>query len=795
MLLNSSHKKYAIWVIILAFVLLGFTLLTIRRLSLGQIELSRDTLKKEAISLFDTVVLVRSWAASHKGVYVKQRPGLEPNPYLRNNTLKAANGETLILMNPAFMTRQIFEMKMNVQDDDDHYYKITSLTPLNPVNKPDEFEKRALTYLESRKEKKYYFEFPPEKPNSLYFLGVLKTEESCVSCHPSSKPGDQRGGIRITVPIQDFREKEAFINANSNYVEIAILFITLLVAFITWILFSVIRKGREEVLAVNKNLEQRVKDRTSKIKLLFEKEKYLREIMSTVTKVNKEIITYQSVDSLLSHVCDILAAHSHYSLCWLAIMKGQSNKLNHYHSEDTFNIVARTEVSLDTKSPLSAHPAVRSIREDGIVLINDINREEQMNPWRDLGLESGYQSLCSIPLRSHSHNKPFGALLVYTFRSEPFQPEEVVMLEELAGDLGFAIDAYTRQKDVTRLKAEKIRNFEETILSFVHMIEERDSYTAGHSVRVAGYCALIASAMGVKASDIDKLQKASILHDIGKVATPDSILLRPGKLSKLEYDLIKLHVESGYDVLSKIKMYKELAEIIRYHHEWHNGNGYPSGVRGNEIPPLARILIVADAFDAMTTDRVYHDKLNRDAAIEEIQRNSGSQFHPDVVAAAVKTLANIQVPVIESQFPASELEKKRFSYFFSDRLTELHNEDYFNVLIQDTERMNFYNTIIFISINRFSDYNDKHGWEQGDVLLVQIAGELGSLFPGSLLFRVQGDDFIVITKEIRKSCVEIMGSFQSVNLPGLKATVKYRSIKPGKPLDLDKTALHKMFHS
>lgn len=162
---------------------------------------------------------------------------------------------------------------------------------------------------------------------------------------------------------------------------------------------------------------------------------------------------------------------------------------------------------------------------------------------------------------------------------------------------------------------EKIENYQKTLFALVDMIEERDTYTGGHSQRVAKYSVMIAKEMGCAEKEREKLHQAGILHDIGKISTPDSVLLKPGKLNDIEYKLIQEHVKVGYGMLSKIPMYKELAEIIHHHHERYDGKGYPDGLRGDEIPLLSRIMIVADAFDAMTTNRIYKTRKDRKSVV------------------------------------------------------------------------------------------------------------------------------------------------------------------------------------
>ncbi|MEA3522760.1 MAG: PAS domain S-box protein, partial [Campylobacterota bacterium] len=141
------------------------------------------------------------------------------------------------------------------------------------------------------------------------------------------------------------------------------------------------------------------------------------------------------------------------------------------------------------------------------------------------------------------------------------------------------------QERLNQSNREKVENFEKTLESFVSMVEQRDTYTAGHSERVAKYSRLIATEMNYSEEDCELIHRAAILHDIGKIATPDNILLKPKGLTELEYSLIQEHVETSYKILSSIPMYKDLADIIVHHHERYDGKGYPHGYKKDEIPP------------------------------------------------------------------------------------------------------------------------------------------------------------------------------------------------------------------
>ena len=293
---------------------------------------------------------------------------------------------------------------------------------------------------------------------------------------------------------------------------------------------------------------------------------------------------------------------------------------------------------------------------------------------------------------------------------------------------------------------EKTKNYEEVILALVDIIEQRDTYTAGHSKRVAHYCELIAHGMGLSENLIQKIKKAAMLHDIGKVQTPDTILLKPARLSRLEYTLIKEHVTISDAILKKLSMYKDLAEIVKYHHERHDGKGYPYGKQGDDIPLLSRIMIVADAFDAMTTNRIYKPRLCIDEAIKELQRNSATQFDPEVVTVAANVLKDVEIPDTGDQLPHTDIEKERFSYFFKDPLTQSYNIDYLNTILNKDDLQDSFAYVIML--RNFSKYNSSYGWDEGDRYLISFTHYISQLHPDGLLFRIEGDDFILIADKI-----------------------------------------------
>jgi len=304
-----------------------------------------------------------------------------------------------------------------------------------------------------------------------------------------------------------------------------------------------------------------------------------------------------------------------------------------------------------------------------------------------------------------------------------------------------------RTDKIIMLEEEKIKTFEKTLESFVSIIEDRDTYTGGHSQRVASYCRIIAQDMNYSKEECELIYRAGILHDIGKITTPDAILLKPGKLSDLEYKLIKEHVSESYNILLKIPMYKNLADIIICHHERYDGKGYPKGLKNKEIPFLSHIMIVADAFDAMTTNRIYKKQKSVPDAIEELKAFSGTQFHPKVVKSAIKVLCDIDISKTIHQTPITEIEKERFVYFYRDQLTNAYNSDYLNFVLNNNKFTKEYICLNALYLHNFTQYNKKYGWTKGDNFLKEVADCLHLNFKSSLVFRVSGDDFVIISKK------------------------------------------------
>jgi putative nucleotidyltransferase with HDIG domain len=169
---------------------------------------------------------------------------------------------------------------------------------------------------------------------------------------------------------------------------------------------------------------------------------------------------------------------------------------------------------------------------------------------------------------------------------------------------------------------------EELLFTLATIIDLRDPYTLGHSKRVAEYAVLIAKELGLSKDQIDIVRKGSLLHDIGKLGIPETILFKPGKLTNEEYQVIKQHTTHGAEIVEACHSLHPLIPAIRHHHERYDGRGYPDKLLSHQIPLEARIIGLADALEAMASDRIYRKGLGIQEIVDEITKNSGTQFSP-----------------------------------------------------------------------------------------------------------------------------------------------------------------------
>ena len=193
----------------------------------------------------------------------------------------------------------------------------------------------------------------------------------------------------------------------------------------------------------------------------------------------------------------------------------------------------------------------------------------------------------------------------------------------------------------------------DTVTSLAFAIDAKDHYTQGHSQKVSAYAALIAEALGMNDAEVDEIRLAGILHDIGKVAIPETILNKAGPLNPDEWETMKSHVHFGARILEPLAPLARVRGMIRHHHEFFDGSGYPDAISGDKIPLGARILAIADAYDTITSDRTYKKARPAAEALAELERCSNAQFDAKIVALFVQTMRQLPNPIIESASTAA----------------------------------------------------------------------------------------------------------------------------------------------
>jgi putative nucleotidyltransferase with HDIG domain len=181
----------------------------------------------------------------------------------------------------------------------------------------------------------------------------------------------------------------------------------------------------------------------------------------------------------------------------------------------------------------------------------------------------------------------------------------------------------------------KYIDFHDVIECLIAAVEARDKYTCGHSTRVADITLKIAEEIGIQGAALEMIHMAAHMHDIGKIGISDEILSKPGKLNALEWDTIKQHPQIGYNILTRSNALREIADIVLYHHERWDGNGYPEGLKGEEIPLGSRIIALADSIDAMMYKRPYKQPITEQECIYQIKINKGLQFDPYLAQIAI----------------------------------------------------------------------------------------------------------------------------------------------------------------
>lgn len=347
------------------------------------------------------------------------------------------------------------------------------------------------------------------------------------------------------------------------------------------------------------------------------------------------------------------------------------------------------------------------------------------------------------------------------FIAKPFMDEivkqrvrNILELNILQKELKQEVARQTAKAEERRKQVEEM-SFQ-TVQALAGAIDAKDRYTKGHSTRVAEYSVLIAGEYGWEKEEIDKLRYAALLHDVGKIGIPDAVLNKPGRLTDVEFGVIKSHTITGYEILSNISTVESAVDVARHHHERFDGNGYPDKLSGENISEMARMVCIADSYDAMNSKRIYRNPLSKEVIREELVKGRGTQFDPVFLDIFLKLFdngrlhnqledttkeVNDNVTLIKGIFESA------YDSGFSnqlDALTSLPLRHCGEKKIQE-KMMETDGTLLLLDVDNLKKLNDINGHKAGDDLLREV-GRIISELPNIIgACRVGGDEFMLFT--------------------------------------------------
>jgi len=351
--------------------------------------------------------------------------------------------------------------------------------------------------------------------------------------------------------------------------------------------------------------------------------------LTTLSRANGVLVRAAHEDELLQGLCSTVVDAGGYALCWY----GRARRDGSFAVEPVAS-AGRTSYLDDITitwddSPTGNGPTGRAIRL-GSTQAKDSIDDPAFQPWRAAAQQRGFQ--CSIALPVVVEGRIDGALMVYADEVAAFDDTARVLMEDLAADLGYGL---TRIRDAERL-AEALSS---SVFVLAAAVESRDPYTAGHQSHVGVLSGEIGRELGLDDERVEGLVLGASIHDLGKISIDELTLVKPGELTPEEWDALREHPETGFRITSRFPWPWPIAEMIRQHHERLDGSGYPRGLSGDEILLEARIIAVADLYEAMANDRPYRKAPGHERALEVLLRGAGVQFDSDVVAAFERVLS------------------------------------------------------------------------------------------------------------------------------------------------------------
>lgn len=479
------------------------------------------------------------------------------------------------------------------------------------------------------------------------FVYPLFAEQKCLSCH-DARLGESLGAMSLLLDrsgIQRLIEEEKSELIRLSLIEIAVLLLLLLWALNHFIFKPLTLLGEGANRFAAGDMSRKVEgESSSELGLVVTAFNNMADQIQLLLGDQEHVIQEQAIE--LTHLMEtsqyisseqpLSDTLAQFSKTLVDVLKVTTCRMLMLNDDGNLDVTVEhpirpiTEVASPTGNSSNCPYLWKAISLNDYLLVRhddpvtDIERQL-------LRLDMSEAALC-VPISNKG--KVFGVIILSEFRAfdrDPIDQRKIQLCRAMVSQMGAAIE-------IAKLYERLVEQLMETVLAMAESVEKKSPWTAGHSRRVTNYALTLARGLGWSDDKLEELRIAGLLHDIGKIAVPGSILNKPGRLNEDEYAIIKRHPEDGAQILSKIRMLRPHIPMIRHHHEWYNGDGYPDGLRGIEIPLGARILAVADAYDAMTADRPYRKGLSHEQAIERLEKAVGSQFDGDLVEVIKQAL-------------------------------------------------------------------------------------------------------------------------------------------------------------
>ena len=381
--------------------------------------------------------------------------------------------------------------------------------------------------------------------------------------------------------------------------------------------------------------------------------RFLKNIREGYQKIEKEYKILSALNRISGAIGNIFETREFFSSTLdiiLNLLNSQRGFIMFFNKEkNDFEVKVARKMDSEIRNIDSfSHKIVQSVfKDDNIMIVNSPQDDSRFSNGQSI-FENSIKAAIAGPLKYKGEN--IG--VIYLDRqtdSEGFNNSDREFFKTY---VNYCSLSYERVKMFSELE----ESYLASIKVLANVLDAKDPYTHGHSERVMEYSVAIAYKLGLNEKDIKNIEFGALLHDIGKVGVDLSILNKPGRLTEEEFEIIKTHPEQGYEIIAPVKFLQDKFSAIKYHHEKWDGSGYPDGLKGEDIPFDARIVAVADTFDAMTSTRSYRKALDKEIAVEEIKRCSGTQFDPRIVDAFLKVVNKESITQVFSK--GQELQKK-----------------------------------------------------------------------------------------------------------------------------------------